>query len=69
MSATSIMQGDIFVNGKVHGQALNCTVVPYDFPEKWYMVQFVSQMQMDQYAREHNLVTRRSDEDAHDIGR
>lgn len=55
MSETNIIQGDLHVTGKVHGQALNCTVVPYDFPEKWYMVQFVSQMQLEQYALEHQL--------------
>lgn len=55
MSGTSIIQGDLHVTGRVHGQALNCTVVPYEFPEKWYMVQFVSQMQLEQYALEHQL--------------
>lgn len=62
MSAIATPQGEIFVTGKVHGSALNCTVVPFADPSKWYMVQFVSQAQLDQYVLEHDLITRSNDD-------
>lgn len=35
---------------------MNCTVVPYDNPGDWFMVPFVSQQQMEEYARDNLLL-------------
>ena len=58
MSEIHTLQGELIVGGVVHGQALNCTVVPYDDPSDWFMVQFVTQQELDKYAMENKLVVK-----------
>lgn len=54
-SGTGIVLGKIELAGKVHG-ALNGVVTFYDDPENWVMKQFVSQEQLEQYAKENDLM-------------
>lgn len=55
-NTAQVLQGDLIVTGTIHGHALNCTVVPYEDPKEWFMVQFVSQQQLDDYARDNLLL-------------
>jgi hypothetical protein len=52
---TDIVLGKIELAGKVHG-ALNGVVTFYDDPDNWLMKQFVSQEQLEQFAKENQLM-------------
>lgn len=54
-SGTDIILGKIEIAGKVHG-AMNGVVTLYEDPENWLMKQFVSQEQLEQFARENQLI-------------
>lgn len=49
-------RGEIQIRGIVHGVALNSLVYEYDDPSNWEFKQFASQAQLEQFAREHDLV-------------
>jgi hypothetical protein len=59
-------QGELIIGDIVHGQAINCTVLPYADPADWFMVQFVTQAQLESYALENQLVMKRKEEDERD---
>jgi hypothetical protein len=62
-SGTRTVQGDLIVGGIVHGCAINCTVVPYgDEQDGWFMKQFLTRQQMEDYAREHSLLIKEQTE-------
>lgn len=46
--------GVIRMVGKVHG-ALNTVVVPSEDESQWFFKQFVSQTELEEYARKYNL--------------
>jgi hypothetical protein len=57
-----IIRGEIHVQGPIHGgAAINSLVFLYADPNDWEMKQFVSQLQLEQYAKEHMLLIRRKD--------
>lgn len=59
---TAIVRGEIHVQGEIHGgAAINALVFLYADPNDWEMRQFVSQLQLEQYARENMLLIRRKD--------
>lgn len=62
MSEIDIVQGKIEFAGKVHG-AINTIVTFFAHKEEWFFKQFVSQEELEQYARENQLqiVLRNSD--------
>jgi hypothetical protein len=57
-----IVIGYIRVTGWIHGRsALNAIVTYYDDPENWFMKQFVSQEQLEKFARENSLAIQRNE--------
>ena len=63
MLETHTLQGELIVGKIVHGAAINCTVVPYNDPDNWFMQQFLTNELMEQFAMEHQLVIKREDND------
>ena len=60
----STAQGECRIVGKVHG-ALNTIVTFYDDPEAWEFKQFTSDMQLNQFLTEHNLLLVENKDGAH----
>lgn len=59
---TSIIQGEIQVLGPIHGgSAINTLVYLYATPDEWEMKQFVSQIQLEQYAAANMLAIMRKE--------
>lgn len=56
MSATSTAQGELIIGSLVHGAAVNCMIVPFSDPEEWFMKQFFSRGELEQYALENSLI-------------
>ena len=54
MSATDIVQGELRVVGEAHG-SINTMEVYYDAPDEWAFRQFVTDLQMHEYARTNSL--------------
>lgn len=52
---TDIILGKIEMAGSVHG-AMNGVVTLYACPEEWFMKQFVSQEQLEEFARDNQLM-------------
>jgi hypothetical protein len=68
MSETDIVQGEIKVMGNAHG-SLN-TIVRFFSPHPlvtpevgWFMKQFISEDEMADFVREHQLIIRQEGED------
>jgi hypothetical protein len=59
MSGISMPQGELIVGNVLYKTAMNCMVVPFDKPEEWYMVQFLSTTEIEKYAADYNLVIRK----------
>ena len=52
----NVIVGSIRVVGMIHnGVAMNAVVTLYDDPENWVMKQFVSQDQLEHFARANHL--------------
>ena len=64
---TPTVQGELLVGEVVHGCAINCTIVPYGAEKDgWFMEQFLTRQQLEDYARVHRLLIKEcSDDDAH----
>lgn len=63
MSETSTApQGELIIGSLVHGAAVNCMIVPYSDPTDWYMRQFFSRAEMEQYALENRLIIKEREE-------
>jgi hypothetical protein len=56
-------RGELIIGNVVHGQAINCTIIPYADPADWFMLQFVTQSQLESYALENQLVMKRKDDE------
>lgn len=62
-SGTPTPRGELHVGEVVHGAAINCTIVPYDAPEDgWFMKQFMTRQQLEDFAKLHRLIVRETEE-------
>lgn len=58
-----VVQGEIRVLGPIHGgAAINTIVTFYSAPNDWEMKQFVTQIQLDEYARDNSLAIHTKEE-------
>lgn len=63
MSGINTPQGELIVGDVIHGVARNCTVVPYGAGDAdWYMVQFMTRQQLEEYALKNRLIIKESEE-------
>jgi hypothetical protein len=56
VSATDTAQGELIIGNVVHGAAVNCMIVPFASPDEWYMKQFFSRGELEQFALENALI-------------
>lgn len=62
---TPTVQGELLIGEVVHGVAINCTIFPYAAgKDGWFMEQFHTRQQIEDYAREHRLLIKELQDDA-----